>query len=182
LTDYQLSRKNAAFLNRDRFRGHVSFERRVPLNGDGSLSDHLSNHVAFDFDAASSHAAETLHIRLALDDDLPSHESARKFADKINRGRLRADQIAAQFSLDQGRLTSHARAAEIAFAGEMNITARANTAAKTGCNLVVAQVDVRAARRTICRYGRFADFVLSLALKTFDGQAARLAPGTAKLL
>jgi len=58
---------------------------------------------------------------------------------------------------------------------------RANTAAKAGRNLVVAQVDVCAARRTIGRYGRFADLVLAFALKAFNREAARLAPGAAKL-
>jgi len=64
----------------------------------------------------------------------------------------------------------------------MNITARADTAAKTGCNFVVAQVDVRAARWTISRYGRFADVVLALALKALNRQAARLTPSAGKLL
>ena len=62
----------------------------------------------------------------------------------------------------------------------MNMAARANTAAKAGRNLVVAQVDVCAARRTIGRYGRFADFVLALAFKALNRQASPLTPGAAK--
>jgi hypothetical protein len=56
-------------------------------------------------------------------------------------------QIAAQSAFNQSGLALHATAGKIAFAGKMHITAGANAATKPAGDLVMAQINVRAAGR-----------------------------------
>ena len=46
-------------------------------------------------------------------------------------------------------MANHARATEIALGSKMQIAAGANTSAETGGDLVIAQINVRAAARAI---------------------------------
>ncbi|HAK06488.1 MAG TPA: hypothetical protein DCO65_04335 [Spartobacteria bacterium] len=58
----------------------------------------------------------------------------------------------------------------------MNFTARADRSAKAGCNFVIAQIDVSAASRTVCRYCRVADLVFAFALKAGNDTSSLLVP------
>jgi hypothetical protein len=73
-------------------------------------------------------------------------------------------------------MTNHARAAEIAFVGQVEVAARADGATKTGGNFVIAEIDVRAATGTISRCRRVADFVFAFALETGNNAIALTAP------
>ena len=50
----------------------------------------------------------------------------------------------------------------------MKIAAGANASAEARCDFVIAQIDVRAATRTVCRASGVTDLVFSFALKTRD--------------
>src|SRR5882724_11181146 len=95
-------------------------------------------------------------------------QAAGNFADKVDRGNLGALQIAAQLAFNQRVATHHARAAAVSFGSEIKIPAGANASAEAGRDFVIAQIDVRAATRTICRGSCVTDFLFSLALKTRD--------------
>jgi hypothetical protein len=58
----------------------------------------------------------------------------------------------------------------------MKLAARADRSTEAGCNLVVAQIDVRAAPGTICRCCCVADLVFALAFKTGDYAVASAVP------
>ena len=58
----------------------------------------------------------------------------------------------------------------------MHIAAGANASAKTAGDFIVAQVNVRAARRANRRSGRARDLLLPLTLETLDDRAALSLP------
>ena len=73
-------------------------------------------------------------------------------------------------------MTDHARAAEIAFVGQVEVAASADGATKTGGNFVIAEIDVRAATGTIGRCRRVAHFMFAFALETGNDAIALTAP------
>ena len=95
-------------------------------------------------------------------------EATGELPDEVDRGRASAMQIAAQFSLDQGRVADDTGATNITFRGKMNIAARANRSAEAGGDFVISEIDVGAACWTDCRCCGAADLVFSLAFETFD--------------
>ncbi len=76
--------------------------------------------------------------------------------------------VAAQFSLDQGRVANDTGAANITFRGEMDIAACANRSAEAGGDFVISEIDVALHAGTDCRCRGVADLVFSLAFETFD--------------
>ena len=180
LPDDELSRKQTAFFDRDRFRGYVPIERSRFVNRDRPRGHNFGRHAPFDVDAANGYAAETLNVRFALDDDVRRAEASRNFSGKVNGHGFFALQVAAQFSFDQRGLANNACAAQITLAGEMNVAARPNRPTKTRRDFVIAKIDVRAAPRTICRCRRFTDFVFPLALETGDNAVSLTVPNTLK--
>ena len=99
---------------------------------------------------------------------MPRAEATGELPDEVDRGRSSAMQIAAQFSLDQGRVADDTGATNITFRGKMNIAARANRSAEAGGDFVISEIDVGAACWTDCRCCGAADLVLSFAFETFD--------------
>ena len=99
---------------------------------------------------------------------MPRAEATWELPDEVDRGRSSAMQIAAQFSLDQGRVADDTGAANITFHRKMDITACANRSAEAGGDFVIAEIDVGAACWTDCRCCGAADLVFSLAFETFD--------------
>ena len=151
--------QRAGFANCDRPRGHD-----------------LSCHSASNVDVVHGHAAETLDVGLAFDNHVLSRDAARDFSDLLNGHRIFALKIAPQLALNYGGPANHARAAELSLARELNVAARADSAAEAGRNLVVAQIDVCAAAGTIGRRGLVADVVFAFALETLDRAISLAAP------
>ena len=120
------------------------------MNCDRTGGDDFSRHPAFDVDVGYSDAAKTLNVGLLFDDHVLRADPAGNFSNDVDRHRIFALEIAAKFSFNDRGIAKNARAAEIAFVGQMQIAARANGAAKAGRYFVIAQVNVRAAGRTDC--------------------------------
>ena len=85
-------------------------------------------------------------------------------------------QIAAQFAFYQGALANYATAAQIAFGCQMHVATRPNGSTEAAGNFVVAQINVRAARRADRRSRRATDLLFSLTFETFNDQAALPSP------
>ncbi len=81
-------------------------------------------------------------------------------------------QIAAQFAFNQGRPANHATAAQIGLGHEMHIATRSNRSAESAGDLVIAEINVRAASRADCRRRCAADLLFSLTFETLDNRAA----------
>jgi len=81
-------------------------------------------------------------------------------------------QVATQPAFYQGRSTNDAAAAQIALSGEMHVTTRSNRSAESAGNLVIAEIDMRAASGADCRRRRAADLLFPLTFETFDNRAA----------
>ena len=77
-------------------------------------------------------------------------------------------QIAAQPAFNQRGLALHAAAGKITFAGKMHISAGANASTKPAGDFVIAQVDVRATRRTNCRRRSARNLLFAFTLETLD--------------
>ena len=86
-----------------------------------------------------------MNIGFALDDDAPRADSSRNFPCEVDRSSVIAMQIASESALNEGAPTNHTAAAQIAFACEMYISSCPNRTAETAGDLVVAQINVRAA-------------------------------------
>ena len=63
--------------------------------------DHFAGHVAANLDARHPNLPEKMHVGLALDDELVGRQPAGNLPGVIDRRRLGAADIAAQFSLDE---------------------------------------------------------------------------------
>ena len=81
-------------------------------------------------------------------------------------------QVATQPAFYQGRSTNDAAAAQIALSGEMHVTTRSNRSAESAGNLVIAEIDMRAASGADCRRRRAADLLFPLTFETLDNRAA----------
>src|SRR5437764_972010 len=86
--------------------------------------------------------------------------------------------VAAHFSLAQGGAAANARAGKITLRGQMNFAVRANGAAETRGDFVIAQIDVRAALRTNRRGGGRTDLLFRFAIETLDDGVVVLVPET----
>jgi len=171
LTDYQLTRKDSAFLNRDRFRGNVPFEHRVLMNRHVRFRYNLAQHPPFNFNTGNSDPPEELNIRFAFYGDVLRRQPSRNLPDEVDGRGTGALQISAQFSFDQRGPANYTRAAEVPFGRKMQVAARANASAEASGDFVIAQIDVCAAPRAIGRGSCVTDFVFSLAFKARDGAA-----------
>ena len=85
-------------------------------------------------------------------------------------------QISAQPAFDQGGSANHAAAGQIAFAGQMHVAAGANASAETAGDFVVAQINMRTARRADCRSRRASDLLFPFTIKTLDDRTALSLP------
>jgi hypothetical protein len=77
-------------------------------------------------------------------------------------------QIAAQPAFDQSGLALHATARKITFAGKMHIAARANASTEPARDFVIAEVNVRAARRTDGRCRGARNLLFAFTFETLD--------------
>src|SRR5881392_1865789 len=78
-------------------------------------------------------------------------------------------------------MTNHARATEIALVRQVQIAARANGSAETGCDFVIAKIDMCAATGTVRRGSLLADLVFALTFETGDDAILLAAPDVFKL-
>src|ERR1051325_4757690 len=85
-------------------------------------------------------------------------------------------QIPAQPAFDQGGSANHAAAGQVAFAGKMHVATRPNAATETAGDFVVAQINMRAARRADRRSRCAGDLLFSFAIKTLDNRTALSLP------
>ena len=81
-------------------------------------------------------------------------------------------QVATQPAFNQGRSTNHAAAAQIAFSGEMHVPTRSNRSAESAVDLVIAEIDMRAASGADCRRRRATDLLFPLTFEALDNRAA----------
>src|SRR4030095_16439435 len=81
-------------------------------------------------------------------------------------------QVATQPAFDQGRSTNHATAAQISFSGEMDVATCSNRSAESTGDLIVAEIDMRAATGADCRRRRAADPLFPLTFEALDNPAA----------
>ena len=150
------------------------------LSDDGTLEGdvHLeyTGHAATNLNAFDLEAPEEMDVRFAIDHNPLRHQASRNFADEINRRRADAFHVAAQFSFDDGRVTDHARAAEIALGSQMDVAASPNRPAETGGDFVIAQIDMRTAAGAVGRRCLIADFVFALTLETRNEAIAMSTP------
>src|SRR4029453_7062415 len=77
-------------------------------------------------------------------------------------------QIAPQPAFNQSGLALHATAGKITFAGKMHIAAGANASTEATSDFIIAQVNVRAARRTDCRRRGTRNLLFAFTLETLD--------------
>ena len=122
-----------------------------------------------------------LDVGFSFDRHVLSANAAGNFSDQVNRHRILALQIAAEFPFNDRRITNHARTAEIALAREMDVAASPNRSAKAGSDFVIAEIDVRAAAGTIGRGRLIANFVFAFAFETGNEAIALPAPDALQL-
>src|SRR5215510_1465900 len=77
-------------------------------------------------------------------------------------------QIAAEPAFNQGGPALHATAGKITFAGKMHVTTGANASTEPTSDLVIAQVNVRATRRTNCRCRGTRNLLFAFTFETLD--------------
>jgi hypothetical protein len=77
-------------------------------------------------------------------------------------------QIPAQPAFNQSRLALHTTAGKITFPGKMYIAAGANASAEAAGDFVIAQINVRTARRTDCRCRGARNLLFAFTFETFD--------------
>src|SRR5438874_11036579 len=85
-------------------------------------------------------------------------------------------QIAAQPAFNQSGLALHATAGKIAFAEKVHITARANASTEPAGDLVIAQINMRAAGRADCRRRCARNLLFAFTFETLDNAAGLLLP------
>src|SRR4029453_13873409 len=81
-------------------------------------------------------------------------------------------QVPTQPTFDQGRSTNHATAAQISFSGEMDVATCSNCPAESTGDLIIAEIDMRAATGADGRRRRTADLLFSLTFEALDNRAA----------
>ena len=81
-------------------------------------------------------------------------------------------QVATQLALYEGRSTIYATAAQIAFRGEMHVATPSNRSAESAGDLVIAEIDMRAASGADCRRRRAADLLFPFTFEALDNRAA----------
>src|SRR5207302_8115122 len=84
--------------------------------------------------------------------------------------------IATKFPFNNGRVTNHAGAAEVAFVGQVHVAASANRSAEAGSDFVIAQIDVRTTAGAVGRGRLVAYFVFAFAFETRNHAIALPAP------
>lgn len=89
-------------------------------------------------------------------------------------------QVATELAFNQGRSTSHATAAQIAFRSEVHVAPRSNRSAESARDLVIAEIDMGAASGADCRRRPAADLLFPLAFETLDNGAALPLPKVPK--
>ena len=146
------------------------------MNSHGATGQDFTGHAPLDVDVRHLHAPKALNVGFPLNNDVLSADAAGNFSDQVNRHRILALKIAAEFPFNDRRVTNHAGAAEIALGGQMHVAASANRATEAGCDFVIAEIDVRAATGTIGRARGIADFVFTLAFETKDDAIALPTP------
>lgn len=146
------------------------------MNRDRAGSDDFCRHPPSDVDVVYSHPPKTLNVRLTFDRHLVGPEAPWDLSNQTDCHRILALKIPAQFSFDDRGMASDTRTAEIAFAGQIQIAARANGSAEAGGNFVITKVDVRAATGAISRRGRVTNFMFAFAFKTGDDAIFSTAP------
>src|SRR5437588_7348563 len=151
------------------------------MNDDGRVGHDLSAHPASNLDALHADLPEKLHVGFPLHQNVLGRQASRNLADVIYRRGAGTMHVAAHFSFDQGGAAANARAREIALRGQMDCAMRANGAAETRGDFVIAQIDVRAALRADRRGGRGTNLLFRFAIETFDDGAVVLAPETFQL-
>jgi hypothetical protein len=176
--NYELAGKDSALFHRNCFGRHISLERCILVNRYGRFGNDFTRHSSLDFDTRDADAAEKLNVRLPFHDNVLRAQASWDFSDETDRGWSGTLQIASQFSFDQRGPANYTGAAEIAFGGEMKIAARANASTEVRRDLVIAQINVRAAPRAVCRCCRIADLVFALAFKTRNDTAPLPIPKT----
>jgi len=112
-----------------------------------------------------------MNIGFPLDDDTPRADPPRNFPCEVDRRRIVAMQIASESALNQSAPTDHTAATQIAFAREMYVPSCPNRAAETAGDFVVAQINVRAARRANCGSGGATNLLFPLTFETLDNRA-----------
>jgi len=95
-------------------------------------------------------SSETVNIGLPIDYDTSRADTAGDLACEVDRRGVVAMQVTAQPALDQCGLANHTATAEVPFAREMNVSSCSNGATEPAGDLVVAEINVRAARGTDC--------------------------------
>ena len=90
-------------------------------------------------------------------------------------------QIAAQPAFNQSGLALHAAAGKITFSRKMYIATSANASAEPACDFVIAEVDVRAARRTDAGCCRAGNLLFALTFETRDRAIALPVPNAFEL-
>ncbi len=81
-------------------------------------------------------------------------------------------QTAAQLAFYQGRSTNHTTTAQISFGREMDVATRSNRSAESAGDLVIAEINMRAASGANCRRRRTADLLFALTFETLDNRVA----------
>src|SRR2546423_3414490 len=142
----------------------------------------LAGHLSANLNAFDLEPPEEMHVRLAVDDNVFRDQAARNLAYIIDRGRADALHVAAHFSFDQRGAAGHGGAAQVALRRDMNLALSFDRAAEARGDLVIPQVDMRAAFRAEARGGRRTDFMFRLAVEALDLGVVVLGPKPFDLL
>ena len=123
------------------------------MNDDRAFRHDFARHAPANLDGLHLDAPEEMHVRFPIDDDVLRDQAARNLADEIDRGGADALHIPAHLAFNQGGAAGHRRAAQVALRRNVNLTLGLDRAAEARGDLVIPQVDVRAAFRTKTRRG-----------------------------
>ena len=85
-------------------------------------------------------------------------------------------QISPQPAFNQSGLALHTTAGKIAFAGEMYVAASANASTESAGDFVIAQINVRTARRTDCRRCGARNLLFTFTFETLDNRTGLTLP------
>lgn len=128
----------------------------------------FAQHSSLDLNTGDADSPEELDVRFAFYGHVLRSQPSRDLPDEVDGRGPGTLQISAQFSFDQRGTANDVRAAEIPFGSKMQVAAGANASAEARCDFIIAQIDVCAASRAICRCGRVTDFMFSLAFEARD--------------
>ena len=146
------------------------------MDDDGPFRDDLARHPAANFDRLDLDPSEKMDVRFAVDDHILGDEAPGNLADVIDRRGADAVHVTAHLSFNERGAAGDGRAAQVAFRRDVDLALRLDRAAEARGDLVIPQVNVRAASRAKCRGRRGTDFVLRLAIKALDLGAVMLVP------